>query len=155
RPLQVFLGVMSGFGLNSWTTGEATDALTDIRVAGAVGYQFIELRDWKIQQHLAQGGTLAALREQAEQARISVLSVNTLDDSTLPLGPTQQTLIDRCHQLCSWASDLACPHVIVGPSYQTDPPIEGSLVHSRTVEALQRYARVGADHAVNICFEFH
>jgi 2-keto-myo-inositol isomerase len=146
---------MPGFGLNSWTTGDAVDAATDIRVAGAAGYQFVELRDWKIEQHLAQGGRLATLREQARQSGIGVLSVNTLDDCTLHSGAKKAALIERCRRLCEWAEELAAPYVIVGPSYQSEPPIEAATVHARSAEALRDYAHVAADYGVAIAFEFH
>ena len=100
---------MLGFGLNSWTTGDAVDAATDIRVASAAGYQFVELTDWKIEQYLAQGNKLASLRERGRQSGIGFLSVNTLDDSTLHQGAKRQVLIERCHRLCEWAQGLAAP----------------------------------------------
>ena len=40
---------MNGFGLNSWTTGDGADVLTDLRVCAQAGYQFIEWRDHKIE----------------------------------------------------------------------------------------------------------
>ncbi len=146
---------MPDFGLNSWTTGDAVDAATDIRVASAAGYQFVELRDWKIEQYLAQGNRLASLRERGRQSGIGFLSVNTLDDSTLHQGAKRQALIERCHRLCEWAQGLAAPYVIVGPSYQSEPAIDTATVHARTVEALRDYAHVAADHGVAIAFEYH
>ena len=146
---------MTAFGLNSWTTGEGVDAATDIRVAGEAGYQFVELRDWKIEQHLARGGNLASLREQARVSGIGVLSVNTLDDCTLHQGAKQGALIDRCHRLCKWAEELGAAYVIVGPSYQPQPTLDAVTVRVRTVEALGAYCGVAADHGVTIAFEYH
>lgn len=146
---------MTAFGLNSWTTGDAVDAATDIRVAGAAGYQFVELRDWKIEQHLACGESLASLREQARASGIGVLSVNTLDDCTLHQGAKQAALIDRCHRLSEWAASLGAPYVIVGPSYQPEPALDAATVRGRTVDALHAYGRVAAEHSVTIGFEYH
>jgi 2-keto-myo-inositol isomerase len=146
---------MPGFGLNSWTTGDAADAATDIRVATAAGYQFVELRDWKIERYLAQGDRLASLREQGRQSGIGILSVNTLDDSTLYHGAKRQALIERCHRLCEWAADLAAPYVIVGPSYQSEPAIDAATVRTRSTEALRDYTEIAADHGVAIAFEYH
>jgi sugar phosphate isomerase/epimerase len=146
---------MTPFGLNSWTTGDAVDAATDVRVASEAGYQFVELRDWKIEQHLARGQSLAALREQARTAGIGVLSVNTLDDCTLHQGVKQAALIERCHRLCEWAAALGAPYVIVGPSYQPEQVLDVATVQTRTAEALGVYARVAADCGVTIGFEYH
>jgi 2-keto-myo-inositol isomerase len=146
---------MTAFGLNSWTTGDAVDAVTDIRVASEAGYQFVELRDWKIERHLASGERLAALRAQACAAGIGVLSVNTLDDCTLHQGAKQAALIERCHQLCEWAAALGAPYVIVGPSYQQEPALDAATIRARTVAALGAYGRVAAEHGINIGFEYH
>src|SRR5260370_37227819 len=126
---------MPEFGLNSWTTGDAVDAATDVRVAAAAGYRFLELRDWKIEQFLAQGGRLEALGERALQSGVGFLSVNTLDDCTLHNGAKQAALVEPCHRLCGWARDLGAPSVIVGPSYQPEPAIEAATAHARTVDA--------------------
>jgi 2-keto-myo-inositol isomerase len=146
---------MPGFGLNSWTTGDSVDAASDIRVASAAGYQFVELRDRKIERHLAQGHSLKSLREQSRESGIGVLSVNTLDDCTLHAGVKREALIDRCHRLCEWAEDLGAPYVIVGPSYQPEPALDAATVKARTVDALGEYARLAADHGVTIAFEYH
>jgi 2-keto-myo-inositol isomerase len=146
---------MTAFGLNSWTTGDRVDAATDIRVAGEAGYQFVELRDSKIEQHQARGDSLASLREQARASGIGVLSVNTLDDCTLHQGAKQAALIERCHRLCEWAAALGAPYVIVGPSYQPEPALDAATVRARTVEALEAYGRVAADHGVMVAFEYH
>src|SRR5260370_387485 len=122
---------MPGFGLNSWTTGDAVDAATDIRVAGAAGYQFVELRDWKLEQHLAKGGTVATLKSRADAAGLGILSVNTLDDATLPVSEQQEARRARCRQLCAWAAELGSPYVIVGPSYQPEQTIPAETVHRR------------------------
>jgi 2-keto-myo-inositol isomerase len=146
---------MPEFGLNSWTTGDAVDAATDVRVAAAAGYRFLELRDWKIEQFLAQGGRLEPLGERARQSGVGFLSVNTLDDCTLHQGAKQAALVERCRRLCGWARDLGAPYVIVGPSYQPEPALEAATVHARTVDALRLYADAAADHGVAIGFEFH
>lgn len=145
---------MPDFGLNSWTTGDLVDAATDVRVASATGYRFVELRDAKIERYLAQGGELEALRERAREAGISILSVNTLDDCTLHDGAQQAALAERCRQLCAWARDLAAPNVIVGPSYQPEPAIDAATVQARTVYALRSYAEIAAQQGVAIAFEF-
>ena len=146
---------MPSFGLNSWTTGEAVDAVTDIRAAGAAGFRFVELCDWKIERHLAAGGSVAALRDQAEEAGLGVLSVNTLDDATLHEGVALESRVQRCGQLCEWARALDCPNVIVGPSYLADGADRGPPITDRTAASLTRLAAVAADHGVRIAFEYH
>lgn len=148
--------VMKGFGLNSWTTGDAVDAMTDIRVAAAAGYRFVELRDAKIERCLAGGGSLEALREAADRAGLGVLSVNTLERATLHDEDGLAPLIARCRTLGAWARALGCPFVIVGPSYLDDPGADAdpARIRERTAQALGHLA-AAAGPEVRIAFEFH
>jgi len=146
---------MPEFGLNSWTTGDKSSALTDIRAAAAAGYRHVELRDWKLEQHLAAGGSIAELRDRAADAGLTVLSVNTLDAATLQDGPKLEALVERCRQLAAWAAALGCPQIIVGPSYLGEAKRDPALIRDRSVAALARYAAVAAEHGVRVAFEYH
>jgi 2-keto-myo-inositol isomerase len=145
---------MTGFGLHSWTTGDGVDILTDIRVAGEAGYQFVELRDGKIEQHLARGGSVDNLRAALLQAGLRVLSINTLDDSTLHDGSALEERVVQCERLCRWAEALGAPYVIVGPTYRKGRDLPAELIADRTVASLRRYMEVAAAHHVRIAFEF-
>ncbi len=146
---------MPDFGLNSWTTGDGSSALTDIRAAAAAGYRHVELRDWKLEQHLAAGGSIAELRGRAADGGLTVLSVNTLDDSTLHEGERLEALVARCRQLAAWAAALGCPQIIVGPSYLGEAKRDPALIRDRSVAALARYVAVAAEHGVRVAFEYH
>jgi len=84
---------MPGFGLNSWTTGDAVDAATDIRVASAAGYQFVELRDWKIEQHLAQGGRLARLETEYDRPTAGSLHADRINIIAVTKGGSKSTQV--------------------------------------------------------------
>lgn len=146
---------MPDFGLNSWTTGDRSSALGDIRAAAAAGYRHVELRDWKLEQHLAAGGSLAELRDRAADGGLTVLSVNTLDDSTLHEGEGLEALVARCRQLAAWAEALDCPQIIVGPSYLGEAARDPAAIRGRTVAALARHAAAAAEHGVRVAFEYH
>src|SRR5262249_22150101 len=126
---------MPDFGLNSWTTGDRSSALTDIRAAAAAGYRYVELRDWKLERHLASGGGIAGLRDRPVEAGLEVLSVNALDDATLQAGPKLEASVERCRQLAAWAAALDCPQVIVGPSYLGGEARDADAIRNRTVAA--------------------
>lgn len=146
---------MTAFGLNSWTTGDAVDAVTDARVAGEAGYRFIEYRDAKIERHLAAGGTLASLRAAVEEAGVAVLSVNTLEDATLHTGAGLDSVVERCRTLAAWAQALACPYVIAGPSYLPPDGIEQAVLRKRSVESLRRIVEAAGARGVRVGFEYH
>src|SRR5689334_800533 len=146
---------MPDFGLNSWTTGDRSTAIGDIHAATAAGYRHVELRDWKLEQHLAAGGSIAELRDRAAAGGLTVLSVNTLDDSTLHEGEKLDALVARCRQLAAWAAALGCPQLIVGPSYLGEAPRDATAIRSRTVAALARHVAAAAEHGVRVAFEYH
>src|SRR2546421_4956657 len=100
---------MQESGDNSWTTDEKSSALSDIRAATAAGYRHVELRDGKLEQHLAAGGSIAELRDRAAEGGLTVLSVNTLDDSTLHEGERLEALVARCRQPAAPAGALRLP----------------------------------------------
>lgn len=146
---------MPDFGLNSWTLGDAPTPLAIVAAAGQAGYRFVELRDVKIEQHLAEGGTLRGLKEEAGRAGVGILTVNTLDDATLQSGDGLAQMVERCRRLCGWAAALDCRTLVVGPSYLAEPGGDRAMIADRTADALARYADVAAGHGVRIGFEFH
>src|SRR5258705_4738158 len=111
---------MPDFGLNSWPTGDKSSALSDIRAATAAGYRHVELRDGKLEQHLAAGGSIAELRDRAAEGGLTVLSVNTLDDSTLHEGERLEAPVARCPQRAPWAARLVRPPNNVRAKYLGD-----------------------------------
>jgi 2-keto-myo-inositol isomerase len=144
----------AGFGIHSWTTGDGVSVLQDIQLAGNAGYDFVELRDGKIEKHLADGGTLAGISEALAWPKLRALSVNTLDDSTLHTGAELEQRAARCDQLCAWAEALGAPYVIVGPTYRRGREIPREVILDQTVESLHRYLEVASRHGVRIAFEF-
>ena len=146
---------MQGFGLNSWTTGDRSGLRDDLRVAAGAGYQFVEMRDWKIEKHLAEGGRLDELRDLAHDTGLGILSVNTLEDSTDAEGTRLEKLVARCRRLASWAEALDCPYVIAGPSYLQQDAAPPPHMRERAAAALARYAEAAAEHGRRIAFEFH
>ncbi|MDR7420039.1 MAG: sugar phosphate isomerase/epimerase [Armatimonadota bacterium] len=145
---------MPTFALNGATTGEHVDLVTDIRAAGAAGYHAVELRDTKIERYLAGGGTLPALRAALRGARLEVLSLNALEDSTLPIGPAFERVLARTRTFCEWARALECPYVISVPSFLPPGGLPEAEVHARTVAALRQMAAVAAPFGVKVGFEF-
>jgi 2-keto-myo-inositol isomerase len=145
---------MRTFGLNGATTGEGADLTTDIRVAGAAGYQVVELRDTKIERYLTSGGTMAALRDLVKHAGVGVLSLNALEDSTLRVGDALRPVLGRARTFCEWAKGLDCPYIISVPSFLPPGGLSEAEIRGRTVAALRQMAAIAADFGVSVGFEF-
>ncbi len=145
---------MPGFGLNGATTGEGADLETDIRVAAGAGYQFLELRDTKIEHYLAAGGSMATLRSRLRAANVLPLSVNALEGAT-PLVPRDlEPRLARMRTLCEWARALRAPYVVAVPSFLPPEGTPDSHVRMRATVALRALASVAGPYGVEVGFEF-
>lgn len=140
------------FGLNGATTGPA-ELLDDVRAAQEAGYHGVEIRDSKLQQYLDGGGSPYALRKQLADAGLEVISLNSLERSTLATGADRTGVMRRCRTLCEWASGLDCPYVIAVPSFRADGP-QGTYIRDATIASLKEMGKIGARYGVRIGFEF-
>ena len=64
-------------GFNGATTNIA-DLAPDIRIAGAAGYDVIELRDNKLEAFLANGGSLDDMRHMLQAAGVQAWTTNAI-----------------------------------------------------------------------------
>lgn len=147
------------FGLNGATTGPV-DLLTDLRIAREAGYDALELRDAKLAAYLEGGGALYKFRQMLSDAGIEVLSLNALEQSTVPEGDARTAVLRRCRTLCEWAAGVACPYLIAVPSVDargqggaTSRPDEATVI-TQAVAALRAMADVARPLGVKIGFEF-
>jgi|DewCreStandDraft_3_1066083.scaffolds.fasta_scaffold00223_1 2-keto-myo-inositol isomerase len=140
------------FGLNGATTGKA-DLLLDIRVAAEAGYQFLEIRDTKLEGYLQEGGTIRDLVRSFEEAGVRPLSINALERSTLGTPAELEAALARLRTLCEWAESLDCPYVVAVPS-PLEAPMARQEIASRTAEALRRMAGVAEEYGIKVGFEF-
>ncbi len=146
---------MPQFGLNGATTGSEATIETDIRAAAQAGYEFLELRDTKIERYLAGGGgTLPRLRSRLHEAGVEALSVNALEDATLSTGPDLQARLSRMRVLCEWAAALGASYVVAVPSFLPPAGIQDAEVRIRTEAALRSLSGVAAPLGVQVGFEF-
>ncbi|MGH8701334.1 MAG: sugar phosphate isomerase/epimerase family protein, partial [Burkholderiales bacterium] len=145
---------MPDFGLNGATTGEGADLETDIRAAAQAGYQFLELRDTKIERYLTAGGSMAKLRSGLRVANVLPLSVNALEGAT-PLVPRDlEPRLARMRTLCEWARALGAPYVVAVPGFLPPDGAPDSYVRMRATVALRALASVAAPYGVEVGFEF-
>lgn len=140
-------------GLNGATTGPGTGLLTDIAVAAAAGFAFIELRDDKVEAYLRTGGSLPAARAALREAGIRCASLNALEDATLAEGPAREARLARWDTLCRWAAALDSDLVIAVPS-RAALDLGPDEVTRRTRRALADLAAAARRHGVRTGFEF-
>jgi 2-keto-myo-inositol isomerase len=138
-------------GFNGATTNTA-DLATDIRIAGQAGYDVIELRDTKIQNFLAGGGSLDKLRRMLDDAGVQPWTINAI--SYVGVGGAEGTAraVARCRELSRIAQAIDCPWVLVVPG-ATEGRAPAQAVED-TAACYEALVDVAAEYGVGVAFEF-
>lgn len=142
---------MIHYGLNGATTMPLEQA-SEVRLAGAAGFDLIEFRAPKLEEFLRQG-SLADLRGLLAAAGLKALSINALEQvNTRPAGG-EKALEAECERMGAWAQGLQCPYVIAVPGF-LEQPMRKEEVVARTIDCLAALADMAAAHGVRLGFEF-
>lgn len=137
--------------LNGATTMKA-DLVQDIRAASAAGFDCLEIWAAKLRKFL-RSGTTAELKSLFEEHGLEPYSINSIEQITFRNTAAHTRLLDECESLCSFASEINCPYVVVVPS-----PLPGGQSWDDTVEestrVLTELGRIAERHSVALAFEF-
>jgi sugar phosphate isomerase/epimerase len=102
------------YSLNG-STIKRTPLMDKIRIAGAVGFDGIELWHDDIDAFLEQGGTLADIRKALNHQGLAVPTTIYLGDWFDTTGPAYEQALDECKRRMNQSAELGAPHVIAGP----------------------------------------
>ncbi len=138
-------------GFNGATT-QTADLATDIRIAGAAGYDVIELRDNKLEEFLANGGALDDVRWMLRDAGVQPWTINAISYVGVGGEEGTQRAVERCRELSRIAQAIACPWVLVVPG-ATEGRSDEHVLHD-TAAAYGAMADAAAEYGVNVAFEF-
>lgn len=100
-------------GLNGATTMKA-DLFTDIRAAGAAGFELIELWAAKLDRALEERG-IAAVRDALAAAGVRPWAINSIEHISFRSQDDERNIKQRCRQLCEAARQIGCPYIVVVP----------------------------------------
>jgi len=142
---------MTKFGLNGATT-QPLDQASEIRLAGAAGFDLIEFRAPKLEAFL-RTGTLAELKAMLDAARLAPLSINAIEQVNTRPAAGAAALAEECERLAGWAEALGCPFLVIVPGFLREPQPQEELV-ARAVDTLAPLAERAAAHGVRLGFEF-
>jgi 2-keto-myo-inositol isomerase len=137
--------------LNGATTMKAALA-EDIRAASDAGFDCLEIWAAKLRRFL-ESGTTAELKSLFERHAIEPYSINSIERITFRDEAGHAKLLEECEQLCSIASEIGCPYIVVVPS----PVPEGfgwSDVVEESVRVLGEMGRIAERRGVALAFEF-
>jgi len=139
------------YGLNGATTMPLEQA-TEIRAAGAAGFDLIEFRAAKLEKFFAEW-SFNDLKNLFTGARLRPLSINALEQvNTRPRGAAR-ALEAEARKLVAWAEALACPYVVAVAGFLEKPAPEAEVV-AQSADSLALVAEAAAARGVRVGFEF-
>ena len=137
--------------LNGATTMRA-DLETDIRAASEAGFNWLEIWASKLWASL-ESHTTADLNNLFARQNLKPYSINSIDRITFRSPDEHRRLLAECAALCSVASELSCPFIVVVPS-----PLPAGVSRSEVVEqsaqVLDELGRIAEGRGVGLAFEF-
>ena len=139
-------------GLNGATTMQA-DLATDIKVAGAAGFQALEIWAKKLDAYLAHNH-LDDLNTLLRRQRLLPASINSIERITFRPAEEYAAVRARCEELCAWAQALGCDKVVVVPSPTPEVGASRAEVVAESVQVLRDLGAIAAPRGVKIAFEF-
>ena len=138
--------------INGATTMTA-DLETDIRSAGAAGYDLVELRSNKLYDYLETHST-DDLRALLAEAGVGALSINTLEHITWRSNDDYAAIKEECAKLSEISAAIDCPYVLAVPGALRQGPKTEQETIDESVRVLNEIADIAEPHGIKIGFEF-
>jgi 2-keto-myo-inositol isomerase len=137
--------------LNGATTMHA-DLETDIRAAGAAGFDMVELWAAKLRVYLKEKSVddLIALLVDCD---LKPYSINSIEHITFRDEADYSKIKAECEELSSIAGKIGCPYVVVVPGKLPDNASKESIVEE-SCRVLNELADIAGAHGVSLAFEF-
>jgi len=138
--------------LNGATTMRA-DLATDLLAAQSAGYDYLEIWAAKLRAFLKQN-SIADLQALFNKHQVPPLSINSIEHITFRDETAYQEIKQQCHELCSIATQINCPYVVVVPGRL---PVGGASVgeiKTESIRVLNELADIAATYNVSLAFEF-
>jgi 2-keto-myo-inositol isomerase len=138
-------------GLNGATTLKA-DLATDIAVAGAAGFDFIEIWAAKLIGYLDRGG-IPALRRDLRRAKVQAATLNSVERITFNDPSGHIRMLEDFQRLCKVAEAIGCETILVVPSPRPKGVSDGAI-ERESIRILRELSRLAKPHGVRLAYEF-
>lgn len=137
--------------LNGATTMHA-DLETDIRAAGAAGYDLVELWASKLRTYL-ETHAIADLRALLTENKVEPYSINSIEHITFRTSEDYESIKAQCGELSAVAGQLNCPYIVVVPGKLPDGATKDRIIEE-SVRVLNELADISEPYGVSLAFEF-
>ena len=137
--------------LNGATTMHA-DLETDIKAAGAAGFDLVELWASKLRKYLSTH-SIDELRTLLTENNVEPYSINSIEHITFRTAEDYELIKAECGELSAIAGQLYCPYIVVVPGKLPENASEAEIV-AESVKVLNELADISEPYGVSLAFEF-
>jgi 2-keto-myo-inositol isomerase len=138
--------------LNGATTMRA-DLVTDLQVAQAAGFEFLEIWAAKLREFLKHNST-ADLKQLFEQHKLQPLSINSIEHITFRAPDDYESIKQQARELSQVAAGIGCPYLVVVPGRIPESGANRAEVIDESVRVLNELADIAEEYGVALAFEF-
>lgn len=128
------------------------DLSTDIKAAGAAGYDLLEIWSAKLYRYLEEH-SVNDLRVEFETAGIKPYSINSIEHITFRNSADHARIVAECETLSRIAGEIGCPYIVVVPGKLPDGATEGEII-DESVTVLNELADIASRSGISLAFEF-
>lgn len=128
------------------------DLSTDIKAAGAAGYDLLEIWSAKLYKYL-ETHTSGDLKAELDTAGIQPYSINSIEHITFRTEEDYKKIKAECETLSRVAGEIGCPYIVVVPGKLPESATKDEIV-DESVRVLNELADIAAVYGVSLAFEF-
>jgi 2-keto-myo-inositol isomerase len=138
--------------LNGATTMRA-DLATDLRVAEAAGFEFVEIWASKLRDFLKHHSS-SDLRDLFAKHNLKPLSINSIEHITFRNPSDYEAIKQQSEELSRIASEIECPYIVVVPGRIPEGGATRVEVVDESVRVLDELCDIAARQNTSLAFEF-
>jgi 2-keto-myo-inositol isomerase len=138
--------------LNGATTMQA-DLATDVQIAAASGFDYLEIWAAKLRKFLADH-TTGEFKQLLDKSGVPPLSINSIEHVTFRDAHAFESIKKECEELSRIAAEIGCPFVVVVPGRIPAGGVSRATVIEESVRVLSELSDIAARHDVSLAFEF-
>lgn len=128
------------------------DLDTDVKAAGAAGFELVELWASKLRRYLTEH-SIADLRAILTENNVEPYSINSIEHITFRSTEDYELIKAECGELSAVAGQLYCPYIVVVPGKLPSGATEAEIV-VESVRVLHELADISEPYGVSLAFEF-
>lgn len=137
--------------LNGATTMHA-DLATDIKAAGAAGFDLLEIWAAKLREFLKNNST-DDLKSLLEENNLEPYSINSIEHITFRNAEDYEKIKAETKELSAIAGEINCPYIVVVPGKLPENASEEEIIRE-SVKVLNELADIAERRDVSLAFEF-